>query len=148
MKLLPNERKIVSSNGDTIVLTDHRIWMTDTEFGQSYSIGIFLEHISSIEIKYKSNVRLLFLAGIALIGGCFGQAIIQPNNFFVFGLIVAVICVGIWWYTRKHVVSIQPDGGVSLDFMVQGMRDEQINDFVHKVFEAQQARMKVLYKIE
>ena len=69
MKLLPNEEKLITSNEDKIVLTNHRIQMTDSFWGQSFTISIFLEDISSIEIKYKSNILLLILGAICVLGG-------------------------------------------------------------------------------
>ena len=147
MKLLTNEKTLVSSNGNKIILTDHRIQMTDKALGQAFTISIFLENISSIEIKYKSNIMLLILGGLAIIGGGILGLQPRPNNLFMSGVIVGIILIAIWWFTRKHIISITPNGGASLDFMVQGMKEEQINDFVHNVSQAKLTRMNALHKV-
>jgi len=147
MKLLTNEKILVSSNADKIVLTDHRIQMTDKSLGQAFTISIFLENISSIEIKYKSNIALLILAGLAIIGGGILAQQQGPNNLFISGAIVGIVLIALWWFTRKHIISITPNGGSSLDFIVQGMREEQINEFVHNVSQAKLNRMNALHKI-
>jgi len=142
MQLLPNEEKLLTSNGDKIILTNHRILMTDSVWGQSFSIIIFLENISSIEKKYKSNI--LFLIGgalIVLVGFYAG------NQDTVGGLVLGGIFIAIWWLTRKHVISISSNGGSSLNFMLQGMSDDKINDFVHKVSIAKQTRVNQLHKV-
>lgn len=135
MKLLPNEEKLLTSNGEKIVLTNYRIQMDDSILGQSYSISIFLENISSIEIKYKNNILFLILGALSAIGGFAGGS---PE----LGLIVGGIFIAIWWFTRKHVVSISSDGGSSLDFQVSGMKMEQIYDFRYNVELAKQERIQ------
>ncbi|MFT6982506.1 MAG: hypothetical protein ACJAUD_001273 [Crocinitomicaceae bacterium] len=146
MKLLPDENILVTSNADKIILTTYRIQMMDKSMGQSYTISMFLENISSIEIKYKSNIILLILAVLALIGGGLaGQQQSGPNNLFVAGLVAGATFLIIWWLTRKHIISITPDGGSSLDFMVQGMKEQQIKDFVYNVSLAKQNRVGSLY---
>lgn len=66
MKLLPNENKLLTLNEDKIILTNLRIQMTDSVWGQSFSISIFLEDISSIESKYKSNIVQLIIKNQSL----------------------------------------------------------------------------------
>ena len=142
MKLLPNEEKLITSNEDKIVLTNHRIQMTDSFWGQSFTISIFLEDISSIEIKYKSNILLLILGAICVLGGFYMGFKGMP-----LGLVLGGIFFAVWWFTRKHIISISSDGGSSLNFMVQGMGDEKINDFVHNVSVAKQTRVNQLAKL-
>jgi len=151
MKLLPNEEKLVTSNEDKIFLSNHRIQMTDSAWGQSFTISIFLEDISSIEIKYKSNILLLILGAICVLGGFYmgGFNFIQGRGGegMISGLVVGGIFFAIWWFTRKHIISISSDGGSSLKFMVQGMGDDKINDFVHNVLLAKQTRVNQLAKL-
>ena len=64
MTLLPNEAKIITSDDEKIILTNHRIQMTDSVWGQSFFICIFLEDISSITIKYKSNIIFIILTAV------------------------------------------------------------------------------------
>jgi len=153
MKLLPNELELVTSNENKIILTNHRIQMTDSVWGQSFFISIFLEDISSIETKYKSNLLFLILAVLFVLGGIFaavnggggGQGS-GGGGTFIAGLIIGGIFFALWWFTRKHVISIGSNGGASLNFMVQGMGNEKINDFVHKVSLAKQTRVNQLFK--
>jgi len=139
MKLLPNEEKLITSDNNNIVLTNYRIQMTDSEWGQSFSISIFLENISSIEIKYKSSIILLILGAICAIGSIYLK---NPEGFIICAILFAA-----YWFTRKHIISISSDGGSSLSFLVQGMDDEKINDFVHNVSLAKQTRVNQLYKL-
>lgn len=147
MKLLPNEENLVTSNGDKIILTNHRIQMTDSVWGQSFTVSIFLEDISSIEIKYKSNILLLILGAICVLGGFYMAGQHGGNDGMIGGLVLGGIFFAIWWFTRKHIISISSDGGASLNFMVQGMGDEKINNFVHDVSLAKQKRVNQLAKI-
>jgi hypothetical protein len=144
MKLLPNEEKIVTSNGDKIILTDHRIQMTDRLWGQSYTISIFLEDISSIEIKYRSRILLLVLGVASVLAGFFLAGQHRMNDEMISGLILGAIFFVIWWFTRKHIISISSNGGAKLHFIVQGMSDEKVNDFVYKLSVAKQTRVNQL----
>lgn len=145
MKLLPNELEVVTSNDNKIILTNHRIQMNDSMWGQSFFISIFLEDISSIETKYKSYIFFLILAGISVLGGIFG--VVSGNEEAFLSLIFGGIFFAAWWFTRKHVISISSNGGSSLNFIVQGMGNEQINDFVYKVSLAKQTRVNQLHKL-
>lgn len=142
MKLLPNEVELLKSNDDAIILTNFRIQMTDKIWGQAFSIIIFLQDISSIETKFKSNILFLVLGAITAIGGfSIGEEAEMA------GLLLGGIFVAIWWFTRKHIVSISSNGGASLNFMVQGMSSEKINDFIHNVSLAKQNRIIELHKL-
>lgn len=147
MKLLPNEEKLITSNEDKIVLTNHRIQMTDSLWGQSFTIWIFLEDISSIEIKYRSRIAFLILAAISVLTGYAMSIRFRGNPEMFSGLIVGGIFFALWWFSRKHVISISSNGGSALNFMVQGMADEKINDFAYKVSLAKLTRVNQLAKI-
>jgi hypothetical protein len=80
MQLLPNEEILVSSNQDKVILTNQRIHLSDSEWGKSYQITIFLEDISSIEMLYKSNPLLLVLAAVCFLVGLFTPSPGYENN--------------------------------------------------------------------
>lgn len=145
MKLLPNEEKLIVSNQDKIILTDHRIQMTDRIMGQSYTISIFLEDISSIEIKYKSDTLLLVSGVICVLFALFlgGEV---GGSVGLLGFVLGIILVALWWFNRKHIVSISSKGGSALNFTVQGMGDEKIHDFIHNVSIAKQKRVNHLHQ--
>ena len=143
MKNLEKEVSIISSNEDKVVLTNQRIMMKEKVWGKSYKIFIFLEDISSIETRYKSNVLLLILAVIAAIGGF----VIGENTVILGGLIVGALFVVLWWFSRKNFVQISSDGGSSLKLSVVRMSDEAVEDFVTEVQEAKLKRINSLYKI-
>lgn len=146
MKLLPNEETLITSNEDKIVLTNNRIQMNDSVWGQSYKISIFLEDISSIEIKYKSNVLFLFLGVICILGGLYmgGQS---GSEEMIGGLVLGAVLIAIWWFSRKNIISISSNGGSSLNFLIQGMDEDTINDFIHNVSLAKQKRVNQLAKL-
>ena len=140
MKLLPNEEVILTLSNEQLTLTNQRIHMNYAELGQAMTISIFLEKISSIETKYKSYLFLLIIAAIVFLGGIAGNemtgAVVGGGIFFA-----------IWWFTRKHVVTITSDGGSSLNYMIQGISTDNIHDFVHQVSAAKQNRTHQLFKI-
>ena len=142
MKLLTNEEKLITSNNNKIILTNHRIQMKDSFWGQSFTVIIFLEDISSIEIKYKSVILFLILGFICMLGGFY----LFIENSGILGFVLSGIFFAFWWFTRKHIVSISSKGGSSLNFMVQGIGDEKINEFIHNVSHAKLTRINQLAK--
>lgn len=146
MYLLPNEQELVSSNGDKIILTDHRIIMNYRAWGKSQQIAIFLEDISSVQNLYINN---LYYLGSALL--CLFVAILNMSNFetpawMYFALTIGTLFFLLWISSRRHVIIISSKGGNALKFEVQGMADEELTEFVHKVQVAKQRRIKLLYK--
>ncbi|MEI6142597.1 MAG: hypothetical protein WCP85_25195 [Mariniphaga sp.] len=139
MTLLPNEAKIITSDDEKIILTNHRIQMTDSVWGQSFFISIFLEDISSITIKYKSNIIFIILTAFCALGSAYYQA--------PMGLVPTLIFFAVFWFTRKHVISISSNGAASLIFQVEGMDDKKISDFVYEVSLAKQTRVNQLHKL-
>jgi uncharacterized membrane protein len=153
MTLLANEHIIVNSNDDKVILTNKRIHMSDRRWSGSYSNTLFLEDISSMEIRYSSNIILLILAGLAVLlsilnisnsdrplsGGDGDEITLLP-------LIIGVILVFIYWFSRKHIISISPNGGKPINFEVAGMSKQQIEMFLDKVQKAKDARIAELFK--
>jgi hypothetical protein len=145
MNFLSNERLLVSSNDNKIILTDQRIHMTDKIWGKPYQITIFLEDISSCEYLYRENIYYLisavFLFFIATVN------IGNMNNIMVvyFGFITGGIFLTFWLKSRQRLIKISSKGGSALCFIVERMDDPHIEDFLHKVQEAKSNRLKELY---
>lgn len=147
MKLLPKEEKILMSNEDKLILTDHRIYMIDSILGQSFLISMFLENISSLEVKYRSRVLYLLLSLIGIIAGLIVW-IMQEGIELALGLIAfGILFLILWWFSRTHIIVISSDGGSPMIFKLEGMKNELINDFIYEVSLAKQNRIKYLYKI-
>lgn len=146
MTLLPGEEQLVTSNNEKIVLTTQRIVMRDIERSYMHSVEIFLEDISSIEIKYTSNIKLLQFGVLGVLGvtsfyfniaSAIGPGII---------LLASLILIGWWWFSRQHIVSISSKGGGALNFQIDSIPLEKIEAFIDKVQQAKAARIKQLYR--
>lgn len=145
MKLLPNEEKLITSNGEKVILTNHRIQMDDSSWGKSFTISIFLEDISSIEIKYKSNLIFIILGVPFILAGVVLSKI--AGEMFGLGLVIGLILIALWFFSRKHVISISSNGGSVMNFLIKGMSDENVAEFVYNVSQAKQTRVNLLHKV-
>jgi hypothetical protein len=146
MQLLPAEENLVTSNQDKLILTNQRIHLTDKQWGRSYQITIFLENIASIENVYKSNpVYLLIMAGCLLLALATASRELD-EKVSIGSFVAAVICLLLWNSSRRHVVTISSNGGGTLNFSVEGMGDDQVQDFIDKVEAAKGARMNQLFR--
>lgn len=140
-KLLPNE-EILFLFGENVILTDQQVKMSYSSWGQSYKIAIFHENISSIEAKFKSYVIYIFLAALGLLYCVFRRIQgfeIDEQMFAPVGISIFFFLV--WWFTRKHIVSIASDGGARLNVEAHGMHEDQIDNFIYSVSEAKQKRI-------
>ena len=140
MTLLEDEVKLDSLK-DSVVLTNYRIMQ---EIGKSYKISIFLEKISSVVVSYKSKpLFLIFGIFFLLAGYVVNTQLYYYKGEGILSLIVGVIFILLFFFSRKHVLSISPDGGKSLDFGVKWTKKERIEDFITKIQKAQLARSTV-----
>ena len=145
MTHLENEVKLDSlTNQDQ--LTNVRISQEYSDFlGASYKNSIFLEKISSVEAHYKSKPILLILAGIAFVLGIWGQSETRESGVFIFGLFLSIIFIIAFFLTRKHTVSIKPDGGSSIDIVVKGIGEARIEEYITNIQEAKQAKSLLVH---
>ena len=144
MNLLSGEHLLVSSNDDKIILTDQRIHMRDKIWGRSYQITIFLEDISSIEHLYRNNILYIILAMLS-----FFLSVISINSGAGIPAIYACFIVGgiflsLWLGSRQRLIKISSKGGGALCFIIEGMDETYIEDFLYKVQEAKSNRLKEL----
>jgi hypothetical protein len=145
MQLLPDEELLITSNQDKVVLTSQRVYLKDKEWGRSYQIILFLENISSIENVYKSNPVLLVIAALGLIVGLVTVDRAYDGGLWLGAFTVAGIFLLLWLNSRRHVVTISSNGGAKLNFLVEGMGEGQVQDFVDKVAAAKAGRMNQLF---
>jgi hypothetical protein len=146
MQLLSDEELLVSSNQDRVILTSQRVHLNDKEWGRSYKITLFLENISSIENVYKSNPVLLVIAALGLIVGLLTVDRAYEGGLAFGAFTVAVIFFLLWLNSRRHVVTIASNRGAKLNFLVEGMGEAQVQDFVDKVQAAKAGRMNQLFR--
>ena len=62
-------------------------------------------------------------------------------------LVVGAIFLALWWFSRRHIISIHSNGGKPLEFIVGQMSDAQIEHFFDKVQLAKAERMRELFKL-
>lgn len=93
----------------------------------------------------KSNLVLLVIAALALIVGVVTVDRAYEGGLAFGGFTLAVIFLLLWLNSRRHVVTISSNGGAKLNFLVEGMGEGQVQDFVDKVGAAKVGRMNQLF---
>jgi hypothetical protein len=137
MKTLANEEIITRSDNDIITLTNKRVFMVQKESGKLYQISVFLDKISVIEQKYISYPLLLVLSVLFLLLGILGTVINNDGNNnaapLAGGIFLGLIFLLIWYLTKRRVISITSDAGLSLNFDCTKMKEEIADDFIQKI---------------
>lgn len=127
-----DESVIMDSNDNSVLLTTHRIRYKSNQGSKSHITSIMLKNISSIEIHYKSNQWLFYVGITFLITGI----VMSPKTGLGYiGLGIGLLMMIIYWFTRRHVVSICSNGGASIDFQTKGMKQSALIDFIDTVEE-------------
>jgi len=146
MNLLPDEEKILLSNDNKVVLTNYRIQLNQKDWGSFYNIEIFLENISSVEVKYHSIIILLLLGALSLAAGTleYFQEESHNNIFAILLMIGFGLLIG-WTLTRQRVIRISSDGGGAINMDVHKMSKDQIQDFIDHIQLAKFRRVNLLF---
>ena len=139
LQLFPDEQLLTQSTDGGVTLTTHRIAYEYKEWGRSYNQSIMLEHITSCENSYNTQVWLLILSGLCFVGGLIAAT---NSNTEAFGMatIIAIICAVIYWLTRSNLVIIASPSTKML-IKVNGMKRDRVLEFINKVEQAKHKRI-------
>lgn len=127
--LLPEETIVTSLDKDNLTLTTKRVRYNSVVWGNSNLISITLQSIASCGLVTKSWPVLLifallaFLVSLSLLG----------SSEFVMPLIAAVVLLGIYFFTRRSVISIASNGGEVILVPIKRMKREDIISFIEAV---------------
>lgn len=119
MTALDNETLIIESTNKQIRLTSHRLRYHETPKWNSDYTSIMLDKISSIELTYYKSSIWVLIIGIATIP-----------------IIVGLILIYMFFASKRHVISITPDGGKPIIFETKGMKRKFLDEFIDKVEDA------------
>ena len=136
--LFPDEEILTQSPEGMVILTTHRICYEYKELGRSYNQSIALEHITSCENFYNTQIWLLILGGIIFLGGLFAGT--QNNSGALsIAILVAIVCGGLYLLTRQNFIIIASPS-TKMKIKVTGMKREQVLSFINKVEQAKNKR--------
>jgi len=132
-QLMPGEEILMQSDDLTITLTNFRIRYYETQMGNASLVSMHLEKLSAIEMTYKSNLILFYLGIIAVVGGIVMGMYGRNDSMFGSGIVLGIVLMLIYWLTRKHIVSISSDSGLSINFQTSGMNSDKHIQFINKI---------------
>jgi hypothetical protein len=133
--IMKDETLLTSSGDSSIILTDFRIIQS---FNKDV-VSISLDKISCIKVHYTSKVYLLIvglilcsfgLVAMSQAGGSSEMSI--SGGAFLIGAIFIIS----YFSSRKHVVSVVSDSGQGIEFITQGIKTEDVLEFINKVDKA------------
>jgi hypothetical protein len=118
MNAFEKEKLIVESDNKQIRLTSHRLRYYETPKKNADFTSIMLDKISSIELTYYKSSIWLLIIGIVTIP-----------------IVVGLILIYMFFTSKRHVISVTPDGGRPIIFETKGMKRDFLDDFLDKVEE-------------
>ena len=120
-----DEREIMSSGNDALVLTTHRVRYKTKALGAANFISVMLDQIASVSVGYRSQPLLILIAIVLVgLGLAFGSTLL--------GILVAVVPVVAFFVTRR-LTMVLATGGDNLALQLKGMPIENAIEFVDAV---------------
>lgn len=116
MTAFENEKLILESDNKQLRLTSHRLRYYETPKRNSNFSSIMLDKVSSIELTYYKSSFWILILGILTIP-----------------ILLGLILIYIFFTSKKHVISVTPDGGKPIIFETKGMKRDFLDDFIDKV---------------
>ena len=126
MQLLPGEQVVLSSDGDVVVLTTHRIRMHSVVWGQALIVSMTLDSVASCRYSTESNTKLLIAAIVIGIIGLSG-----PGSGLLLG-ISGMLLIAYWMFSLVYI-SITSNGGSVLRIPARGLSQEDVVAFIDAV---------------
>jgi len=147
LQLFPDEKQIeLPPKLKGVILTTHRIAYEHTSWGRAYNQSIMLEHITSNENNFKSQLWLLILGGIFFAMGLITAArgIYEPLKL---EFSVALISALIYWLTKSNTIQIgSPSTMMSIP--AKSLKREDILAFLNLVEQTKHKRILALVEIK
>ncbi len=54
----------------------------------------------------------------------------------------------LWWFSRKHTITIKPDGGNEINIVAKRMNKKDIDEFIFNIVKAKSERINKIYGIK
>lgn len=140
MTYLENEKELGSIT-NSVLLTNLRLIQ---EFGDTYKHSIFLENISSVQVRYKNNFILLVLGVLLLLGGGYAWVDTYGDTLPILITVLGAVLVILYFLTRKHLITVAPDGGRSIEILVKRLPASTIEKFITEIQRAKLQRVEAL----
>ncbi len=135
IKLFEGEKIVSQTTDNSVILTTHRICYEYSAWGNSYNQNIMLEHITSSENSYSSNLILLLLSNGSLIAG-----FLIGEYGFAIGFLFFIAFALVYKLTKQNNIIIASPSA-RMKIAVNGMKREKILDFIDLVEETKNKRI-------
>lgn len=126
MNLLDDETVVLESDNNELVLSTHRVRFNARTWGRSHVTSLMLDQVCSCEIRYWSHPVLLVMAAAALILG------LASDDGARIGLLVALVCLIIYWLGRRQVLTIR-SAGAAINARMSGGNVKTAERFIDEV---------------
>jgi hypothetical protein len=140
MNLMPNESVLLETERKTLILTTHRIRYQSEAFGSAEIRSIMLDELASCVMVQTSNIILLILAGVCLLGGILVTASGPRNEgALMIGVLLAVVLVIAYFASRRQVLALA-SAGTTITVNTQGMNLDRVKQFIEQTEAAKNLR--------
>lgn len=139
LNLFPEEEIVTQSSEGSVTLTTHRLCYEYRDWGRAYNQNIMLEHITSCENYYSSQIWLLVLAVISFLISI-GAGLSQQGPAFGTAVLAAAILGFLYWISRSNYVVIASPS-TKMRINMARMKREKVLQFINNVEQTKNKRL-------
>ncbi len=132
MNLLPNEKVLLRSDEEDLVLTTHRVRYQAKAWRNVEIRSIMLDELASCALTRSKNTMFLVAAALSLI---FGDAVIAAGS----GKVLAALLVLAYFTNRRQILALA-SAGTRISFDIEGMAPETVVQFIERAEAAKNSR--------
>ena len=131
IELLPGEKIVLSTDKDTLVLTNMRVRHSESVSGREEVVSITLDAVASVALASTATPLLLVAAAIAGLAGLAGLA--SGVQQLMIMLVLALVLVLIYLATRKKAILIGSNGGRAIVEPATGLSVADCMKFINAI---------------
>jgi hypothetical protein len=126
--MLPGERVLLEANGGILILTTHRVRLTQRGNGGTKVVSIILSAVASCGLSTTTYPALLGLGLIAGIAGI-GLLMSSAENLGLYFLVIALVCTLAFLVGRRAILEVA-SAGHKIQVNARGMGHDALMQFI------------------
>jgi hypothetical protein len=142
LTLIPQEQVIFQTRSKTLTLTSHRVFYHVEARGQTHTISIMLEDVSSCSAGRTNPWVLLVVAGILAVLAVISAMTYTEPAVAVGGIIPCIILVFVYFATRRATL-VLASAGAEIRVSIIGMKAPEVAEFITRVTQAKDVRFQL-----
>jgi hypothetical protein len=142
MKLMDDEKVVIETDRNLLVLTTHRLRYDAESIGSGELASIMLEQVASCSLLRKTRPLYMAVAVLFLLSSLY--LLNKGGNTYIPPLVIAVIFILLYYMSARKVLEISSSGGKAIYANVGGMDKERIVELIDTIESSKAKRLELV----